>query len=704
MGTHRSIDTVGSPIGLGPRIRAVLVLVTIGWSIATSDAAAQAGELAGNGSRAARQALVTAAPYYWAWWGWEPLEHNVRLGGPSFTTDGSAWWVAAWYDRLHGEELVQKMAGLGVNLAVTHYYKGFGLDFERPQWQRTAELVRVAHRHGVKVLGYCQFASLYYETFLAEQPRAEDWAQRAIDGSLKPYEGAQYYRWRPCFNHLQFRSYVKRAVRVGLEEVGLDGFNFDNCLSGPCYCDRCTAGFRTWLAKRYPQPRSLFGLAGFEHVRQPPAPAKAVQIHDPLVRAWIRWRCEYLGQFVQEIADHARSLRGDVILMANPAHPCGAGDTAMRSVWPVWVGRHLNLMITENANSPEIAGDLLVSQIRAHKNAAAIGYRAVPTTWAEGQGRDKSPDVALRLPQTGTEIELQVAEAAANGGVPGANWATRALGSGDRMRIDRPEFSQALGRSLGFVRQHQTLVAAGRPVDEVAVLHAFPALAFNGQYAMDQLAAAEEVLIRGGFSWSVVFDDDLRRLDSCSVLVLAGQSHLGAATCAAVKRFVDRGGAVVMLGDNGLYDDEGRLNEANRLDGLRADRARRLKASVVRRVGDRHWGVFATLPAAWQELADAVLQAADGRLSAHLLDPDTTVALNACRDDAGRLVVHLVNYAAPRPTRPLHVELGSGDRQRRVARLLTPEATERPLPVHRQGAGSVVDVPALAVYGILVIE
>jgi hypothetical protein len=653
---------------------------------------------------AARQAAVTAASYSWAWWGWEPLEHNVRLGGPSYTTDGGAWWAPRWYDRLHSAELMQKMAGVGVNLAVTHFYKGFGLRFERPQWQRTAAMVKLAHRHGVKVLGYCQFASLYYETFLAEEPRAEDWSQRGIDGGFRLYEGAQYYRWRPCFNHPDFRAYVKRAVRVGLEEVGVDGFNFDNCLSGPCYCERCTRLFRAWLTRRYPQPLPLFGIDSFDHVRQPPAPTKAVQVHDPLVRAWIRWRCECLGGFVQEITSYARSLRPDVILMANPSHPCGAADTELRSVWPVWVGRHLNLMITENANSPELDGELLVSQIRAHKNAAAIGYRAVPTTWAEGRGRNKSPDASQRLPQQASEIALQVFEAAANGGVPGANWATRALGGGDRMRIDRPELSTALGQSLGFVREHQTLISSARPVNDVVVLHAFPALAFNGQYALDQTAAAEEVLIRGGFSWGVVFDDDLRPLDRSSVLVLAGQTHLSNATCTAVQQFVDRGGAVVLLGDNAAYDDEGRLLETNRLDSLRGPRTSRLTASVVRRVADRHWGVFALLPPAWKQLSTTITKAAAGRLSAHLVDADTTVALNACRDTDGRLVVHLVNYAAPRASRPLQIELGAAERNHRTARLLAPAAAERTLAVRHDRARLVVDVPPLDVYGIVVVE
>jgi hypothetical protein len=681
-----------------------LIALAVGWLTGAVASPAVATPQADARDLAARQAQVTAAPYYWAWWGWEPFEHNVRLGGPSYTTDGGAWWASKWYDRLHREELVQKMAGVGVNLAVTHFYKGFGLKFERPQWQRTAALVKVAHQYGLKVLGYCQFASLYYETFLAEEPQAEDWAQRGADGGLKPYEGAQYYRWRPCFNHPDFRAYVKRAVRVGIEEVHLDGFNFDNCLSGPCYCERCTKLFRAWLARRYPQPMTQFGIDSFDHVRQPPAPAKPVQIHDPVVRAWIRWRCECLGGFVQEITSYARSLRPDVILMANPSHPCGAGDTALRSVWPVWVGRHLNLMITENANSPELAADLLVSQVRAHKNAAAIGYRSVPTTWAEGGGREKSPDASQRLPQTAAEIGLQVAEAAANGGVPGANWATRALGGGDRMRIDRPELRAALGQYLGFVRQHEAVFSAARPLNDVVVLHAFPSLAFNGQYAMEQIAAVEEVLIRSGYSWGVAFDDDLRRLDASSVVVLAGQTHLSDATCAAVQRFADRGGAVVLLGDNGLYDDEGRLLEANRLAGLHGARVSRLKACQVRPVRDRHWGIFVTLPPAWKQVAATIRTAAADRLSAHLREADTTVTLNAGRDRAGRLVVHLVNYAAPKPTRPLQVELGTVAGRPSTVRLLTPGVAERTLTPRRDGVYTIVDVPPVEVYGILVAD
>lgn len=642
-------------------------------------------------------------PYYWAWWGWEPLEHNVRLGGPSASVDGSAWWAPAWYDRLHGEALAREMSGLGINLAVTHFYKGFGLEAEKPQWQRTAEFVRLAHREGIKVIGYCQFGSLYYETFLAEEPKAETWSQRDVNGGLKTYEGQQYYRWRPCFNHPDFRAYLKRAVRVGLEDVKLDGFNFDNCVSYPCYCERCTALFRVWLAKRYPEPQALFGIPNFDHVRQPPAPAKLGRVDDPLIRAWIRWRCEVLGVFMGEIADAAHSLRPDVILMANPSHPCGAGDTVTRSVWPVWIGRHLDMMITENANSPELDGELMVSQIRAHKNAAAVGYRAVPTSWAAGAKYSGSSISASRLPQTPDEIRLQIAEAAANGGIPGANWALRAAGGGAAMRVDRPELREALGSCLTFVRRHEALICPVRPVCDVAVLHAFPSFAFDARYASDQTAAFEEVLIRAGFSWGVVFDDDLGALSRSSVLVLAGQTHLSDAVCTAVKAFSERGGGVVLLGDNAAYDDEGRLQEKNRLEEIKGERVRRLEACEIRKTG-RDWGVFALLPPTWKAIADAVSDTGAGRFSARLVDPDATVSLNVCQPSVGGRAVHLVNYAVPRQTRPLRVEISAMDQPVRSVRLLTPEASERTLTPRIEGKQAVFEVPPFAVYVILVVE
>ena len=114
---------------------------------------------------------------------------------------------------------------------------------------------------------------------------------------------------------------MKRVIRCGLEEIGLDGLHFDNDYADPCYCRRCEQGFREWLTRHCPDPRDRFGLADFQHVRLPPQRDSVGRIQDPLVQAWVRWRCETLGDYHRDLTSYARSLRKDVILLGNPAHP-----------------------------------------------------------------------------------------------------------------------------------------------------------------------------------------------------------------------------------------------------------------------------------------------------------------------------------------------------------------------------------------------
>ena len=207
---HRETEVSGANLAAFP---------LLGSSILSADWALAATPLSKAEMAQAKQ-RTTDQPLYWAWWGWEPWEHHRRAGGITGAVDGSSHWLHQWYDRLHTEELVELMAKVGVNMAITHFFKGFGLQHERAEQQRTAQLVRLAHKHGIRVIGYCQFRSLYYETFMLEEPSAENWIQRDPSGKPVPYYGKQYFRWMPCIHSQEFRDYTKRAVRVGIEGNG----------------------------------------------------------------------------------------------------------------------------------------------------------------------------------------------------------------------------------------------------------------------------------------------------------------------------------------------------------------------------------------------------------------------------------------------------------------------------------------------------
>lgn len=647
--------------------------------------------LADSGNPRDPKTAATQAPLYWAWWGWEPMDHYRRLGSNTGAVDGSAAWVPPWFDRLHSEELVETMAKLGVNLAITHFFKGFGLKHEREEYQRTAELVRAAHRHGVRVIGYCQSRSLYYETFLAEEPEAEQWIQRDQLGQPRTWGGA-YYRWTPCILSQEFRDYLKRVIRVGLEEVGLDGLHFDNDYAEPCYCPRCQRAFRTWLAAQYPKPREHFGLSSFEHVRLPPTQTSAAKVTDPLVREWVRFRCESLGDYHREVTAYARSIRPDVLLLGNPAYPRSPDDPYRRSVWAAAVGRHLNLMFAENGNFPGVADGVLVSQIRAYKQSSAVGYRVVSTTWRRGR------ETALGLPETPEAVVLQVVEAAANRGVPGTNWALRPEADGSRMRIDQPKLREALGKSLAFVRSHEPLMAGARPVGDVAVLHSFASLAFDAKEAWSQVLGAEEVLIRNGFSWEVVFGDELGRLAGFAVLVVAGQSHLSDQECEAIRVFARQGGGLVLVGDNGYRDQLGNARAQGGLDELSGDRVVRIEAETVRSSITSGYEIRVPLPKQASRLVTAIDKVAGNRLAVRLHGTDT-VAVSAYVRDGDRLLVHLINYAAPKSHQNLRLELGSRWKTARTVRVLDLDGPERTVPVER----GTVQLPPFATYAIVLV-
>ena len=638
---------------------------------------------------------TTQAPYYWAWWGWEPLAHYRRVGGIVGAVDAKSPTLEQWYDRLHSEELVRKMASVGVNLACTHFFKGFGLVAERAEQQRTAALVKSAHRHGIKVLGYCQSRSLYHEQFLAEEPRAEDWIQRDEKSQLRTWGGAKY-RWAPCILCLEFRDYMKRAIRVGLEEVGLDGFHFDNDYCQPCYCERCEKGFRAWLTKRHPAPQKRFGRASFDDIKQPLTEKGPGRIDDPIVQEWVRFRCESLADYHAELCGHARNIRPNVILLGNPAYPRDLNSPYARSVWPVQLGQHLDLLFAENGNFPGVEDGVLVSQVRAYKHAAAVGYRVVSTVWR----RNKL--TALGLPEAAGEISLQVAEAAANGGIPGTNWALRPGGDGDGMRIDRQDLCDALAKSLRFVRGNEKLLASARPVCDVAVLRTFASLTFNAQEANAEVTTAEEVLIRGGFAWETVFGEDMHRLDGFAALVLAGQSHLSDAEIEAIRAFVSRGGALILVGDNGRCDENGSARAGAVFNKLSGDRVVRVKAGAIHSKVSATYHMSVSLPEGWKELTDAIERAAGDRLSVRLRGADT-VTLSAYELDGNRLAVHLVNYATDETPKGLSLELGGLWKACRTVRMLVPDGPERKLAIQRDPRLG-VDVPPFAVYGIVILE
>ena len=624
----------------------------------------------------------------WAWWDWEPIDHYRRSGGMVGAVAGSALWLREWYDRIHSEALVKEMADMGVNLAITHFFKGFGIDHEREAMGLTKRLVEACHRHGIHVLGYTQFRSIYYEAFLNETPTAESWIQRDEQGGLRTWGGA-YYRWTACVSCREFVDYLKRCIDIGLSEVGLDGFHFDNSYAQPCYCPRCQQAFRAWLTERFPEPRDRFGLASFESVRIPPY-REIGSVRDPVYQEWVRFRCHALAAVMEELNGHIKSQNPDAAILANPAFPKDPACANARSVSPVLMGKSIDLMWAENGNFPRFEDGCVVSQIRAYKIANACGYQIISTTWLRGQAGS-----ALALPHTREQIELFVAEAAAFGGIPGTNWALRAAG-GDRVINDDEQLRAPLARGLGFLRDNEQFYAGAEPVAHVAVYYSAASFELDPTASNASIAGMEEVLIRHHIPYAVVFTPHQERLSAYRLLIVANQRCMSQEEVEAIRGFVDRGGQLLVTGESGCYDEHFRDRPASPFADLAEHEGVRLFHDTPEQVeAPAAHTLKVPLPARHAELASVVLEA-QGQVPVRIEAPDH-VAAEVSRLPRGDLMVHLVNYATDRYAGDVTLEVEAG--QWEAAHLLGFGWDNTPVKIKRgEGPRDSVWIPPFRTY------
>ena len=386
----------------------------------------------------------------WAWWGWEPLrfyqtsQSAVELP-PNFSED-----MRKWYDLLHSEETVKAAADLGVDFAVTHFVKGFGLANERGEMKNTRLLAERCHRHGIRVCGYLQFGTLFHRQFFQATPEARQWIQVKEDGTPQ-WWCDNPERYLPCVNADGFFSYLKESIRIGLTETGLDALHFDNFYSRPCYCPRCRQAFRSETGLELPSESLL---------------EKTDTLWtDSTLLTWIRWRCTRLAQRQRELAEYARAIKPDTLIIWNPSPIRGLlNQPALRATDPRLLGPATGFLWAEGGNFPSIAKDgTLVHQANFYKTAEALGYRVFSTVWTHDREGDG-------LPVSAAEIELYLAEAMVFHGCLGTNWLLRPGRLQTLLESGRNSpLLAAFGRYVAFFRQHEEIYAQSKPDNPIAV-------------------------------------------------------------------------------------------------------------------------------------------------------------------------------------------------------------------------------------------
>lgn len=506
-----------------------------------------------------RGASAGGDPVVWTYWNHEPADHLRRMSYTRATIFSLGDWLPQWYDRLHGEELISKAAGLGVNAVYCHYFKGFGLKHEHAEMQRTKSFAEIAHRKGVKVFGYCQFNSLYYEAMLAEIPDLEKWTARTVDGGISTY--GHYYRWSPCFESREFVDYIKRVVRYGVEEIGLDGFHFDNSYPRDCHCDRCQKAFREYLKRTVKDPRTACGLAGFDHVRLPPRLQLGdigQEWHDALQIWRQKFRHARQARFLKEIFDYVKSLDPDVAVLHNPAY--GRNDFELRGCDVALMPDSCDFMMAENRRFIRAEPDgKIVSQVITYKLGRRFGFRVFDSTWATVTEVDWiEPHVGI--PRDADSLARFYAQGMIYGDITGCPWLVRSTKKGSGVILDDPVQTAVASDAFKFFRANESRLYDTVPAARTHLLYA-PDTFYGWSYKANGFAAfadLSEKLNASAVPYTVIADSDIDSLEKGELLVLPDMRFLSRGLHEAIVRAGERGVKIYPAGKYGLFDENGR--------------------------------------------------------------------------------------------------------------------------------------------------
>jgi hypothetical protein len=370
-------------------------------------------------------------------------------------------------------------------------------------------------------------------------------------------------------------------------------------------------------------------------------------IFDPVIQEWIDFRCQVMSDALRQVAAYAKSLNPEVAIEINP-HGITGGNRA----WEAGID-HARLLPwteafwTEEGNQPGMTPDgRLVSKIRSYKLARA--FRNILFTYVAGD-------------------PLALAECLAF---------NQTLGFVGRDPLDAETL-----KYLAFYRKNRELFRGTRDTGGVALLRSYASITYNQARAQLGAVLAEQALIQARVPFELVFDRDLADLSRYKVLILPDSECLSDGQLAAIRGFVEKGGALVVIGQAGLYDQWRRLRVTPGLAGLIEGQAEgRAYQEQVHDVQDasapmrKEIGMgrsvylpalrfdgplpvpgayFATTNRYWkrplnsEEFVEAVRWAARDSLPVQIGGPAWLVANLVQQPGQRRMLLHLVNYSKP---------------------------------------------------------
>lgn len=616
------------------------------------------------------------------------------------------------YEHMGDPANIKRMADAGVRYAMIYFYKGFGLKYEQPSMQQSKRIADELHKNGIKV-GLYIGGTMFTETLYHELPRAQGWEQRNQDNHWVPY-GLQTFRHYACPNEPKYRDYLKRILKIGVEELHADQIVFDNIMLQPepdsCRCPRCNAAFHDFLRRKYPTKEAVmrrFGLpdVNWIHVNEwdnPSQPDSIAELNDPVLQEWVRFRCESLANYANDLSDYVKHLNPNVAVLMNIKGVYSWNRYWANAVYhPLYAG-HVDVIAFDTGGYDarlDTNTAALVSQIRSYKMARNIGASCDAPLGDEL--------LAAQYMAYGYETPVR--------GYAGAPWMSARAATTPILQF--------------FRYYHDRYYTGTTNVADVAVLRTWPSMAYSINATYVPATLMEQVLIQYKIPFDLLFDEQLKNLDRYRAVILAGQECVSSGQVQLLLDYVRRGGTLVVTGNTGEFNEwrerrhhnpflparsEGKgriiyIPEIERAD-LKSQRGAAISEDAEPGAAGQHTPRMAppqwVLPKNHREIYDAIVKGLPQGLSLKTDAPLTTTAELLTRPESHETIIHFVNFDRKHPlsafTASVRKQFGGGIKS---VTLFSPDADD-PMPLKFETAGDLVNftVPPMRLYSMIVIS
>ena len=586
----------------------------------------------------------------WTFGAHEPMPMYRRMGRRSTgAIDGNARWTRDWLGWFD-EHSPEKMEEIGFNFIHSRFYKGMGWDLERKDFPNVKRFVRNCHAHGVRTLAYVQFGTLYPEMMRHEIPQIDSWCGRGADGRPNLY-CSFYFRWMPCLTCRDWEDYLKRMCTIALTEGEFDGIMFDNVFDAPCHCTRCSEAFHAWL-KAVPDPEDRFGIARTDDLLVPEADPRALgrmEVKDPVLLAWLVWRCETMTGVMQRLRAHIKSVRTDAIVSGNPSPYRSRAEHLAKAQNMAELARAFDVIVMQNANFPEVKDGRIYTRARDLKFAQDMGQRIVALC----------DDVENIYSDREKKFILPMIEDVVFGGIPTDR--TTLFPSPEPGFVNGEVWARRKpihARFSAFAKSHRAVLSAPT-VHSVRLYYPVRGVLLS-ETTHQGVAAAEEIFLRNRVPYGYLIstpEDPLTVPAGTEVVVVPGETMLSDRQVDALVAYAKGGGRLVVTGDAGRCDD---WNAQRRENPLLAQ-LKGLPNVVCRATADR----LPEARLAWRNTVDAPtdggralmadLKRVGWRAPVEFEGLPPWVFAEYRRLASGALAVHLVNYRPEEPIRGARV-------------------------------------------------